>query len=95
MNSYDKLKEIDSKNCTCCYFDDIIKTEEFDLDNILIDEKSCENILIYNIFYKNLIAAKPLHIRFDTIGGFITVYDGTIYYYFLEYIPCITGLYIL
>ena len=28
------------KNRTCYYFDDIIKLEDFDLDNILIDEKS-------------------------------------------------------
>ena len=34
------LKEINIKNRMCYYFDDIIKTEDFDLDNILIDEKS-------------------------------------------------------
>ena len=28
------------KNCTCCYFDEIIKIENFDLDNVLIDKKS-------------------------------------------------------
>ena len=28
------------------YFDDIIKIEDFDLDYILIDEKSHENILL-------------------------------------------------
>ena len=28
----------------CYYFDDIIKIEDFDLDNIIIDEKSYENI---------------------------------------------------
>ena len=41
------------KNRTCYYFDDIIKLEDFSLDNILrkIDEKSHENILIYNISY--------------------------------------------
>ena len=27
------------ENCTCYYFDDIIKLEDFDFDNILIDEK--------------------------------------------------------
>ena len=37
------------KNCTCYYFDDIIKLEDFGLDNILINEKSHENILIYDI----------------------------------------------
>ena len=39
----------------CYYFDDIIKLENFDLDNVLIDEKSDENILIYDISYKTLI----------------------------------------
>ena len=31
------------ENRTCYYFDDIIKLEDFDFDNILIDEKSHEN----------------------------------------------------
>ena len=56
IESNDKLKEIAIKNCTCYYFNDIIKIEGFDLDNILIDEKSHENILVYNILYTNLIA---------------------------------------
>ena len=49
-----------------------------DLDNIL-DEKSYENILVYNILYKILIAANPLLVRFDKIGKFIRIYDGTRY----------------
>ena len=53
--------------------------KDFDLDNILIDEKSHENILIYNISYKTLIDPKPLGIRFDIIDGFIRIYDGTRY----------------
>ena len=51
----------------CYYFDDIIKLEDLDLDNILIDEKSIENILIYDISYKTLIDPKPLRIRFFKI----------------------------
>ena len=39
-------------------------------------EKSYENISVYNIFYKNLIA-KLLPIRFDKVDRFIRVYDGT------------------
>ena len=27
------------KNCTCYYFDDIIKSGDFDLDNFLVDGK--------------------------------------------------------
>ena len=32
--------------------------EDFVLDNVLVDEKSYENILVNNILCKNLIAAK-------------------------------------
>ena len=77
MESNDKLKEIDIKNSKWYYFDDIIIIENFDLDNILIREKSYGKI--YNISYKNLIAVKPLRIRFDETDGFIRVYDGTRY----------------
>ena len=79
MESKNKLKEIDIKNRTCYYFDDIIKIEDFDRDNILIDKKSSEKILVNNISYKNLIAAKPLHIRFNEMDGFIRVHDETRY----------------
>ena len=44
-----ELKEIDIKNCTCCYCDNIIKIDNFDSHNILIDEKSYKNILAYGI----------------------------------------------
>ena len=43
-------------------------------DNILIDQKPLKNILIYGIFYRTLISAKPLHIRFNKINGFIRTY---------------------
>ena len=49
------------------------------LDNILIDENPSGNILVYNISYKTLIAAKPLRIKFDEIVGFIRNYDRTRY----------------
>ena len=55
----------------CYYFHDIIKFEDFILNNILIDEKSHKNILIYNISYKNLIGLKLLRIKFDKTNGFI------------------------
>ena len=34
-----EFKKILIKNCTCYYSGDIIKLEDFDIDNILIDEK--------------------------------------------------------
>ena len=61
----DELKQINIKNGTCYYFDDILKIEDFDIDNILIDEKSYKNILVYNISYKSLIDSEPL--RLDSI----------------------------
>ena len=33
----------------CFYFNDITKIEDFNVDNILIDEKSFKNILVYNL----------------------------------------------
>ena len=59
MVSNGQLKETDVKNRTCYYFDDIIRIEDFDLDNTLLDEKPYENILVYDISYKSLIGKKP------------------------------------
>ena len=54
-----EFKEGRIENHTCYYFDGIIKLKDFDLDNILIDEKS----------YKTLIDPKPLRIRFFRLFG--------------------------
>ena len=59
MESNDELKEIDIKDCMCYYFYDIIKIEDFDF-GILKDEKSCENTLVYNILFKNLVSSKTI-----------------------------------
>ena len=59
----------------CYYFDDLIKLEGFDIDNILINKKSNENVLIYDISYKALIVSKHLRIRFKKIK----ISDGTRY----------------
>ena len=65
--------------CMLFYFSDIIKFEDFDFNNILINEKVYKNILIYNILYRALIGPKPQHIRFDKINGFIRVYNVTLW----------------
>ena len=74
MDSNNELKNNNIKNCTCYCFKDTTKTDDFDRDNIAIDEKSYENILVYNILYNSLIDFKPLRIRFDNITGFIRNY---------------------
>ena len=43
------LKELDIKNNTYYFFDDIINIKTFDPNNIKIDEKSYKNILFYYI----------------------------------------------
>ena len=63
----------------CFYFDDIIKLDDFDFDNILIDKESHENILIHGISYKTLIGLKPLRITFDKADEIIRICDGTRY----------------
>ena len=68
------------KNRTCYYFDDIIKIQDFNLNNTLIDKKSCENILDYNISYKILVDAKPLRIKSHKIDRSIRVYNGARYF---------------
>ena len=60
MVSKDELKEIDIKNGTCYYFDDIIRFWDRDIDfsDILLDGKlykeKTKNILIHDISYKTL-----------------------------------------
>ena len=55
----------------------MIKFEDF--GNILLDEKSYKNILIYEVLYQTLIGTKPLHIIFDKIDEFIRDNNGTKY----------------
>ena len=62
-----------------CHLDDISKLEDFHRFNILIDEKSQENILIYDISYITLLGSKLLRVRFNKIDEFLRIYDGTRY----------------
>ena len=83
----DELKEIDLKNRTCYYFDDIIRVWKrdtaIDFNRISLDEnlykEKCENILIYDISYKVSTGAKPLRIRCDEIDGPIKIHNGIRY----------------
>ena len=45
------VKDINIKNHTYYFFDDIINIKVFDLNNIKIDEKLYKKILIYYIAY--------------------------------------------
>ena len=78
MEKDNELKKVGIKNRTCYYFDDIVKIEDFDFD-ILLEEKSSENILIYDASYNILIDAKLLRILFDKVDRFIRDYNGRKY----------------
>ena len=65
MNN-NKSKEIHIRNHTCYYFDDVINIYDLDLDNILLDEKSYENILIYDDDACNTSqSVKPFNVLFS------------------------------
>ena len=93
MEINNEFKEINIKNRTFYYFDDILEIENVNLGNISIDEKLYENIS-----QKTLIGAKPLRIRFDKLDEFIRALIKLDIQYYLEVknmIPFIIGLRIL
>ena len=57
MESKNELKKTDIKNRTYLYFDDIMKAIDINFSDILLNEKSYENILIYDISYKTFMGA--------------------------------------
>ena len=56
-----------------------MRVQDIDFDNILIDQKSYENILTTNISCKTFMGAKPLHITFDKVDRIIKICNGTRY----------------
>ena len=57
-----KVKDIDLKNRTYYFFNHRINIKNFDSNNIKIDEKSYENILIYYIGYVTIKDLKYIKI---------------------------------
>ena len=85
MENKNELKEINIKNRTRHYFDDIINGTDISFSDILLDENLHERISVYGIWYKKSTGPKPLRIRFDKIDGFIMVLDGKIKHLVLFY----------
>ena len=57
-----KVKDIDIKNRTYYFFNNIINIKNFDLNNIKVDEKLYKNILIYYIGYEVIKVSKYVKI---------------------------------
>ena len=69
------VKDINIKNRTYYFFNDVIRIENFDVNNIKIDEKLYKNILIYYIRYvtikkdQNIYSVNPLYLGFNKMNG--------------------------
>ena len=71
-----KHKDIDIKNWTYYFFNDIINIENFSPNDIKIDEKSYKNILIYYIGYVTIkefvkiYSVNRLYLIFRNVNGY-------------------------
>ena len=70
------VKNIDIKNHAYYFFNDIIKTKDFDRNNIKLDEKSYKNISIYYIGYVTIkkdlkiYIVNPLYLIFGKLNEY-------------------------
>ena len=74
------IKQINIKNRTYYFFNDMINNKDFDSSLIKIDKKSYKNISIYNIGYitikkiddyENINIVNPLYLIIGKSGGYI------------------------
>ena len=74
------IKEINVKNCTYYFYNDIIGIETFDSNNQKLDKKSYKDLDIYNIGYATINkigsgydvnGVNPLYLRIDNASGYI------------------------
>lgn len=70
-----KSWEINIKNQTYNYDDDITNIQSFNSKNMKIDKKLSDNIFIYYIGYEISYGVKPLYLIFRKINGYVKDYD--------------------
>ena len=75
-----EIKQINMKNRTYYFYNNIIDIKNFDARLLKINKKSYKNIGIYNIGYitikkiddcKNIHSVNPLYLRIDHANGYI------------------------
>ena len=79
-----KVKDLDVKNRTYCFFDDIINVKNFDPNNIKTDEKSRKNILVYSIRYVTIKDSKYVKINsvnaiYLILGTMLEIFKASYY----------------
>ena len=69
-----KVKQINIKNRTCYFYNDMINVKTFEVNLLKIDKKSCKSIGIYNIGYitikktddyENIYSVNPLYLTIN------------------------------
>ena len=74
------IKEINIKNRTYYFYNDIIDIKTFDSNNLKLDKKTYKNLDIYNIGYVTIKkighgydanSVNPLYLRINDANGFI------------------------
>ena len=85
------VKQINIKNRTYYFYNDIIDLENFDSSLLKLDKKSYKDIGIYNIGYitikkigdcKNIYSVNPLYLRITHANGYIEERDENKYLIF-------------
>ena len=86
-----KVKQIEIKNRTYYFYNDIINIEEFDSNLLKIDKKSYKDIDIYYIGYitikkigdcENIYSVNPLYLIIGKVDGHIEEKNGSKYLVF-------------
>ena len=84
------IKEINIKNQTYYFFDDMINIKDFDPNLLKIDKKSYKNIDIYYIgyitvkdsYYVKINSVNPLYLIISEVDGYIKEKNGNKYLIF-------------
>ena len=86
-----EIKQINIKNRTYYFYNDIIDLKNFDARLLKIDKKSYKNIGIYNIGYitikkiddcENIYSVNPLYLLVNHASGYIEEKNGNKYLIF-------------
>ena len=75
-----EVKQINIKNRTYCFYNNMINLKNFELNLLKLDRKSYKNIGIYNIGYitikkiddyENIYSVNPLYLNVNHANGYI------------------------
>ena len=71
-----KVKDIDIRNRTYCFFNDIFIIKRFDASNVIIDENSYKNNLFYYTGYATIKDSK--YIKIYSVKSFVPGFQQSV-----------------